>query len=100
MGADAARHRRALRSGAAPRRRDVVLAEGEVRRIPESAMRDRPRLRAPSLNRIRSRPSTAPFRRLSASAFEGPKTLERRALPGLFLLAFVTLVVIQVVLAL
>jgi hypothetical protein len=48
----------------------------------------------------RRRAKTAPLPRLESSAFDGPQTLETRALPRLFFLAFVALLVIQVLLAL
>jgi hypothetical protein len=46
----------------------------------------------------RGRTATGPLLRLPATALEGPRTLDR-TLPGLFLLAFVSLLVIQVLIA-
>jgi hypothetical protein len=46
------------------------------------------------------RVKTAPLPKLPTAAFDGPRTLETRALPGMFFLAFVVLLVIQVLLAL
>lgn len=48
----------------------------------------------------RLRLMTGPVVRVPATALRGPKTLESRTLPGLFLLAFVSLLVIQVFIAL
>ena len=45
------------------------------------------------------RHKTQPLPKLPQGAFEGPRTLESRAIPGLLLLAFVGLLVIQVLLA-
>lgn len=47
----------------------------------------------------RARALTGPVFRLPGAALNGPKTLDR-TLPGLFLLAFVSLLVIQVLIAL
>lgn len=47
----------------------------------------------------RVRASTGPLLRLPSTALDGPKTFDR-TLPGLFLLAFVSLLVIQVLIAL
>lgn len=44
--------------------------------------------------------ATGPLPRVSDSALRGPKTLEDRLLPGLFVVAFVGLLAIQVVHAL
>jgi hypothetical protein len=46
------------------------------------------------------RPVTAPLPRVPDSALRGPKTLEDRLLPGLFVVAFAGLLAIQVVHAL
>ena len=46
----------------------------------------------------RVRAATGPLFRLPSAALNGPKTLDR-TLPGLFLLAFVSLLIIQVWLA-
>ena len=42
---------------------------------------------------------TQPLPKLPQGAFEGPRTLETRAIPGLLLMAFVVLLVIQFLLA-
>jgi hypothetical protein len=47
----------------------------------------------------RVRAATGPLVRLPTVALSGPKTLDR-TLPGLFLLAFVSLLIIQVLIAL
>ena len=49
---------------------------------------------------LQRRIQTGPLPRLPSTALGGAKTLERRALPGLFLAAFVALIVVQIWLAL
>jgi hypothetical protein len=54
---------------------------------------------AEAMRARRGRVATGPMLRLPATALEGPKTLDR-TLPGLFMLAFVSLLVIQILIAL
>jgi hypothetical protein len=56
---------------------------------------DARRTSAGALQRVQ----TGPLPRLPQTALAGANTLERRALPGLFLAAFVALIVVQIWLA-
>jgi hypothetical protein len=49
---------------------------------------------------VLARVQTGPLPKLPQTALAGANTLERRALPGLFLAAFVGLIVVQIWLAL
>ena len=49
---------------------------------------------------VLQRVQTGPLPKLPQTALQGANTLERRALPGLFLAAFVGLIVVQIWLAL
>jgi hypothetical protein len=49
---------------------------------------------------VLQRVQTGPLPRLPQTALAGANTLERRALPGLFLAAFIGLIVVQIWLAL